>query len=52
MIRIFKPTDTVYTSNGEAVLKPLRAIVHKEDKGGMKWLVVVVLILLDMTVDI
>lgn len=33
MIRIFKPTDTVYTSNGEAVLKPLRAIVHKEDNG-------------------
>lgn len=33
MIRIFSPTDTVFTSNGDAVLKPLRAIVKKEDNG-------------------
>ena len=33
MIRVFKPTDTVFTSNGDAILKPLRAIVKKEDNG-------------------
>lgn len=33
MIRVFSPTDTVFTSNGDAILKPLRAIVKKEDNG-------------------
>lgn len=33
MIRIFKPTDTNFTSNGDIVLKPLKARVHKEDNG-------------------
>lgn len=33
MIKIFSPTDRVFTSNGDAVINPLRAIVHKEDNG-------------------
>lgn len=31
MIRVFQPTDTTFTSNGDVVLRPLRAKVHKED---------------------
>lgn len=33
MIRIFKPTDSLFTSNGEAVIKPLYAVIKKEDNG-------------------
>ena len=31
MIRVFGQTDTVFTSNGDIVLKPLKAKVHKKD---------------------
>ena len=31
MIRVFQPSDTTFTSNGDVVLRPLRAKVHKED---------------------
>lgn len=31
MIKIFNPTDTVFKSNGEIVLKPIKAKVKKED---------------------
>ena len=33
MIRLFGQTDKVFTSNGDVVLKPLKAKVHKEDNG-------------------
>lgn len=33
MIKIFNPTDTVFTSNGDIVLKPIKAKVKKEDNG-------------------
>lgn len=33
MIRIFAPTDTDFSSNGDIVVKPLRAKVYKEDNG-------------------
>lgn len=31
MIRVFQPADTTFTSDGDVVLKSLRAKVHKED---------------------
>ena len=31
MIRVYQPSDTTYTSNGDVVLRPLRAKVRKED---------------------
>ena len=33
MIKVFGKTDTLFSSNGDVVLKPTRAIVHKEDNG-------------------
>lgn len=33
MIKLFKITDTSFTSNGDVVIIPLRAKVHKEDNG-------------------
>lgn len=33
MIRVFGHTDKVFTSNGDAVLRPLKARIHKEDNG-------------------
>jgi phage minor structural protein len=33
MIRVFKSTDKDFTSNGDVVITPLRANVHKEDNG-------------------
>ena len=33
MIRLFGVTDTTYSSNGDLILQPLEAIVHKEDNG-------------------
>lgn len=33
MIRVFSPNDKIFTSNGDIVLKPLKAKVHKEDNG-------------------
>ena len=33
MIRVFAPTDKIFTSNGDAVIKPIRAVVHKVDNG-------------------
>ena len=33
MIRLFGVNDTTFSSNGDLVLKPLEAIVHKEDNG-------------------
>lgn len=31
MLRIFKPTDKDYRSNGDKIIQPLKATVHKED---------------------
>lgn len=33
MIRIFSSNDKVFTSNGDAVIQPFKAKVHKEDNG-------------------
>ena len=33
MIKIFSSKDTVFTSNGDKILNPLKAKVHKEDNG-------------------
>lgn len=33
MIKIFSSTDKVFTSNGDVVLQPYKAKVHKEDNG-------------------
>ena len=33
MIRVFSPNDRIFTSNGDAVIRPFRAKVHKEDNG-------------------
>lgn len=33
MIKLFGTTDTVFSSNGDKVIMPLRAKVHKEDNG-------------------
>lgn len=33
MIKVFGQTDTIFSSNGDVVLHPLRAKVHKEDNG-------------------
>lgn len=33
MIKIFSPTDTIFSSNGDVVLQPLKAKIHKEDNG-------------------
>ena len=33
MVKVFGSTDTIYTSNGDIVIKPLKAKVHKEDNG-------------------
>lgn len=33
MIKVFGQTDTSFLSNGDVVLKPLKAKVHKEDNG-------------------
>lgn len=34
MIRIFGQTDKLYTSNGDIVIQPFKAKIHKEDDGG------------------
>ena len=33
MIRLFGTTDTVFDSNGDLVIRPIKARVHKEDNG-------------------
>ena len=33
MIKVFSQTDKVFTSNGDVVINPLKAKVHKEDNG-------------------
>ena len=33
MIRIFSPTDTTFSTNGDVVLSPIVAKVRKEDNG-------------------
>ena len=33
MIRVFSPTDTDFTSNGDVVIQSALAVVHKEDNG-------------------
>lgn len=33
MIRVFGATDKVFTSNGDVVLQPVKAVVHKEENG-------------------
>lgn len=33
MLRIFRPTDKTYTTNGDKIIQPVKAVVHKEDNG-------------------
>ena len=33
MIKLFGITDTDYTTNGDKVIIPLKAKIHKEDNG-------------------
>lgn len=33
MLKLFDVTDKLFSSNGDKIIKPLRAIVHKEDNG-------------------
>lgn len=33
MIRVFGITDKLYSSNGDVVINPLKAVIHKEDNG-------------------
>ena len=33
MLKVFSPTDTVFTSNGDAVIQALRAVIKKVDNG-------------------
>lgn len=33
MLKLFNVTDKLFSSNGDKIIKPLRAIVHKEDNG-------------------
>ena len=33
MVRVFSPNDTVVNSNGDAVIQPFKAKVHKADNG-------------------
>ena len=33
MIKLFKSTDTLFSSNGDKIIIPIRAKVHKEDNG-------------------
>lgn len=33
MIRAFSPNDKIFTSNGDVVIQPLKAKVHKADNG-------------------
>ena len=33
MIKLFDITDSIYTSNGDKIILPLKAVVHKEDNG-------------------
>jgi len=33
MIKVFGQADTSFSSNGDVVLRPLKAKVHKEDNG-------------------
>lgn len=33
MIRVFSPDDKIFTSNGDIVVNPLKAKVHKQDNG-------------------
>ena len=33
MIKLFNPTDKVYSTNGDKIIQPTKAIVHKEDNG-------------------
>ena len=33
MIKIFSPTDNIFTSNGDKIIIPTKAKIHKEDNG-------------------
>ena len=33
MLKLFNVTDKLFSSNGDKIIKPLRAVVHKEDNG-------------------
>ena len=33
MIRVFSPNDKIFTSNGDAVIQPFKAKMHKKDNG-------------------
>jgi hypothetical protein len=33
MISVYPPSETLFTNNGLKVLKPLKALIRKEDNG-------------------
>ncbi|MGF2565476.1 hypothetical protein ACQUWZ_26770, partial [Ralstonia pseudosolanacearum] len=33
MLRVFSPSDTDFTSNGDVVIQATRAVVYKQDNG-------------------
>lgn len=33
MIKIFQPSDKLYSNNGDKIIQPTKAVVHKEDNG-------------------
>ena len=33
MIKVFSITDKIYNSNGDKIIQPTKAVVHKEDNG-------------------
>ena len=33
MIKVFQASDTIFSSNGDKVLQPLKAVIYKEDNG-------------------
>lgn len=33
MIKVFSQADKIFTSNGDKVIQPIRALIHKEDNG-------------------
>ena len=33
MLKVFQPTEKIYNNNGDVVLQPLKAVIHKEDNG-------------------
>ncbi len=43
MIKVFSATDKIFSFNGDAVLKAVKAKVHKEDNDDYYWMSMLVL---------